>query len=160
MGEQMDRWDRWTDGTGGQRGQMGQVDRGDRWTEETDGQMGQVDRWDRWTEGTGGQRGQMDRGDRWTEGVRISPVALRLGSEMDPYQRDLTNILHSTSSRTALDPCWEQEPDHARLQNNYLGLSQLRNTSEIFRERCLRLPPGLSMFILLSFYMVYWVSLS
>ena len=27
--------------------------------------------------------------------VRISPVALRLGSEMDPYRRDLTNILHS-----------------------------------------------------------------
>ena len=27
--------------------------------------------------------------------VRNSPVALRLGSEMDPYRRDLTNILHS-----------------------------------------------------------------
>ena len=27
--------------------------------------------------------------------VRNSPVALRLGAEMDPYQRDLTNILHS-----------------------------------------------------------------
>ena len=27
--------------------------------------------------------------------VRVSPVALRLGSEMDPYRRDLTNILHS-----------------------------------------------------------------
>ena len=27
--------------------------------------------------------------------VRISPVALRLGSEMDPYRRDLMNILHS-----------------------------------------------------------------
>ena len=28
-------------------------------------------------------------------GVRISLVALRLGSEMDPYRRDLMNILHS-----------------------------------------------------------------
>ena len=27
--------------------------------------------------------------------VRVSPVALWLGSKMDPYQRDLTNILHS-----------------------------------------------------------------
>ena len=27
--------------------------------------------------------------------VRVSPVALQLGSEMDPYRRDLTNILHS-----------------------------------------------------------------
>ena len=27
--------------------------------------------------------------------VRISPVALQLGSEMDPCRRDLTNILHS-----------------------------------------------------------------
>ena len=27
--------------------------------------------------------------------VRVSLVALRLGSEMDPYRRDLTNILHS-----------------------------------------------------------------
>ena len=32
------------------------------------------------------------RGDN---SVRNSPVALRLGSEMDPYRRDLTNILHS-----------------------------------------------------------------
>ena len=29
------------------------------------------------------------------ESVRISPVALRLGSEMDPYRRDLRDILHS-----------------------------------------------------------------
>ena len=27
--------------------------------------------------------------------VRISPVALWLGSEMDPYRRDLKDILHS-----------------------------------------------------------------
>ena len=27
--------------------------------------------------------------------VRVSPVAFRFGSEMDPYRRDLTNILHS-----------------------------------------------------------------
>ena len=32
---------------------------------------------------------------RCCENVRISPVALRLGSKMDPYRRDLTNILHS-----------------------------------------------------------------
>ena len=34
-----------------------------------------------------------DDGSNWS--VRVSPVALQLGSEMDPYRRDLTNILHS-----------------------------------------------------------------
>ena len=36
--------------------------------------------------------------------VRISPVALRLGSEMDPYRRDLTNILHSYLISDSLGP--------------------------------------------------------
>ena len=94
------------------------------------------------------------------ESVRVSPVALRFGSEMDPYWRDLMNILHSYLVSDSLGPVLGARAWSCKTANNYLGLSRLRNTSEIFGERCLRLPPGLLMFILLSFYMVYWVSLS
>ena len=37
----------------------------------------------------------MIKNDGWAVTVRVSPVTLRLGSEMDPCQRDLTNILLS-----------------------------------------------------------------
>ena len=36
--------------------------------------------------------------------VRVSPVALWFGSEMDPYRRDLTNILHSYLVSDSLGP--------------------------------------------------------
>ena len=78
--------------------------------------------------------------------VRISPVALRLGSEMDPYRRDLTNILPSYLILDSFGPVLGARAWSCKTANNYLGLSRLRNTSETFRGRCLRLPPGLSMF--------------
>ena len=78
--------------------------------------------------------------------VRISLVALRLGSEMDPYRRDLTNILHSYLVSDSLGPVLGARAWSCKTANNYLGLSRLRNTLETFRRRCLRLPPGLSMF--------------
>ena len=78
--------------------------------------------------------------------VRISPVALRLGSEMDPYRRDLTNILLSYLISDSFGPVLGARAWSCKTANNYLGLSRLRNTLETFGRRCLRLPPGLSMF--------------
>ena len=78
--------------------------------------------------------------------VRVSPVTLRFGSEMDPYRRDLTNILHSYLVSDSLGPVLGARAWSCKTANDYLGLSQLWNTSKIFGERGLRLPPGLSMF--------------
>ena len=84
---------------------------------------------------------------QWSQqSVRVSPVALRLGSKMDPYRRDLTNILYSYLVSDSFGPVLGARAWSRKTTNNYLGLSRLRNTSEIFGERCLRLPPGLSMF--------------
>ena len=82
----------------------------------------------------------------WGAPVRVSSVALRHGSEMDPYQRDLTNILHSYLVSDSFGPVLGARAWSCKTTNDYLGLSRLRNTSEIFGERCLRLPPGLLMF--------------
>ena len=78
--------------------------------------------------------------------VRISSVALRFGSEMDSYRRDLTNILHSYLVSDSFGPVLGARAWSCKTANDYLGLSQLRNTLETFGGRCLRLPPGLSMF--------------
>ena len=78
--------------------------------------------------------------------VRVSPVALRLGSKMDPYQRDLTNILLSYLVSDSFGPVLGARAWSCKTTNDCLGLSRLRNTLETFRERCLRLPPGLLMF--------------
>ena len=78
--------------------------------------------------------------------VRVSPVALQLGSEMDPCQRDLTNILLSYLVSDSFGPMLGARAWSCKTTDNYLGLSWLRNTSETFRGRCLRLPPGLLMF--------------
>ena len=81
---------------------------------------------------------------RWA--VRVSSVALRLGSEMDPYWRDLTNILFSYLVSDNFGPVLGARAWSCKTTNDYLSLSRLQNTSEIFGERCLRLPPGLLMF--------------
>ena len=78
--------------------------------------------------------------------VRVSPVALQFRSEMDPYRRDLTNILYSYLVSDSFGPMLGARAWLCKTANNYLGLSWLRNTSETFGERCLRMPPGLSMF--------------
>ena len=78
--------------------------------------------------------------------VRISPVALWLRSEMDPYWRDLTNILLSYLISDSFGPVLGARAWSCKTTNDYLCLSRLRNTSEIFGERCFRLPPGLLMF--------------
>ena len=78
--------------------------------------------------------------------VRVSPVALRFGYEMDPCQRDLTNILLSYLISDSFRPVLDARAWSCKTTNDYLGLSRLRNTSETFGERCLRLPPGLLMF--------------
>ena len=66
--------------------------------------------------------------------VRVSPVALWFRSEMDPYWRDLTNILHSYLVSDSLGPVLGARAWSCKTANNYLGLSRLRNTSEIFGE--------------------------
>ena len=78
--------------------------------------------------------------------VRVSSVALWHGSEMDPYWRDLTNILLGYLVSDSFRPMLGARAWSCKAANDYLGLSQLRNTSETFGERCLRLPPGLLMF--------------
>ena len=78
--------------------------------------------------------------------VRVSPVALRFGSKMDPCRRDLTNILLSYLVSDSFRPVLGARAWSCKTANDYLSLSQLRNTSETFRERCLSLPPGLSVF--------------
>ena len=78
--------------------------------------------------------------------VRVSPVALWFRSEMDPCRRDLTNILHSYLVSDSFGPVLGARAWSCKTANDYPGLSQLRNTSETFGGRCLRLPPGLSMF--------------
>ena len=78
--------------------------------------------------------------------VRVSSVALRLGSEMDPYRRDLTNILFSYLVSDSFRPVLGARAWSCKTTNDYLSLSRIRNTSETFGGRCLRLPPGLLMF--------------
>ena len=85
-----------------------------------------------------------------TVAVRVSPVALRLGSEIDPCRRDLTNILLSYLVSDSFGPMLGARAWSCKTTDDYLGLSWLRNTSETFGERCLRLPPGL-----LIFYIVF-----
>ena len=87
-------------------------------------------------------RAQPSTGDT----VRVSPVALRLGSEMDPCRRDLMNILLSYLVPDSFRPMLGARAWSCKTTNNYLGLSRLQNTSETFGGRCLRLPPGLLMF--------------
>ena len=77
-------------------------------------------------------------------------VALRLRSEMDPCQRDLTNILLSYLVSDSFGPMLGARAWSCKTTDDYLGLSQLWNTSETFGERCLRLPPRL-----LIFYIVF-----
>ena len=79
-------------------------------------------------------------------GVRVSPVALRLGSEIDPCRRDLTNFLLSYLVSDSFGPVLGARAWSCKTASDYLSLSQLRNTSETFRERCFRLPPGLLIF--------------
>ena len=78
--------------------------------------------------------------------VRVSPVALQLGSEIDPCRRDLTNILLSYLVSNSFGPVLGARAWSCKTANNYLSLSWLQITSETFGERCLRLPPGLLMF--------------
>ena len=84
-----------------------------------------------------------------TDSVRVSPVALWFGSEMDPYQRDLTNILPSYLVLDSFGPVLGARAWSCKTTDDYLGLSRLRNTSETFGGRCLRLPPGLLMFYII-----------
>ena len=78
--------------------------------------------------------------------VRVSLAALQSGSEMDPCRRDLTNILLSYLVSDSFGPMLGARAWSCKTANDYLGLSRLRNTSEAFGERCLRLPPRLLMF--------------
>ena len=58
--------------------------------------------------------------------VRISPVTLRLGSEMDPCRRDLTNILLSYLVSDSFGPVLGARAWSCKTTNDYLSLSQLR----------------------------------
>ena len=86
--------------------------------------------------------------------VRVSPVALWFGSEMDPYRRDLTNILPSYLVSDSFRPVLGARAGHARLQTTtsaYHGSGILRKPSERDVSGC---HPDFQCFILLSFYMV------
>ena len=81
--------------------------------------------------------------------VRVSPVALRFRSKMDPWQRDLMNILLSCLISDSFGPVLGARAWSCKTTDDYLGLSRLQNTLETFRGRCLRLPPGLLMFYII-----------
>ena len=59
------------------------------------------------------------------ETVRVSPVTLRFGSEMDPCQRDLTNILLSCLVSDSFGPMLGARAWSCKTTDDYLGLSQL-----------------------------------
>ena len=75
-----------------------------------------------------------------------TPARVRDGS----LPKGLTNILLSYLVSDSFGPMLGARAWSCKTTNDYLGLSQLRNTSETFGERCLRLPPGL-----LIFYIVF-----
>ena len=99
----------------------------------------------KWSQMEGFQAWHIFTEKLWMD-VRVSPVALQLGSEMDPYRRDLTNIPLSYLVSDSFGPVLGARAWSCKTANNYLGLSQLQNTLETFGGRCLRLPPRLSMF--------------
>ena len=78
--------------------------------------------------------------------VMVSSVALRLGSEMDSYQRDLTNILLSYLVSDSFGPVLGASAWLQMTTSNHLSLPRLRITSETLGKKCLKLPPELSMF--------------
>ena len=81
----------------------------------------------------------------WTI-VRVSLVALRLGSEMEPCRRDLTNILLSYLISDSFGPVLGASAWLCMTISIHLGSLRLRITSETLGKKCLKLPPGLLMF--------------
>ena len=78
--------------------------------------------------------------------VRVSSVALWLGSKMDPCQRDLTNILLSYLVSDSFGPILGASAWLCKTISIHLSLPQLWITLETLGKKCLKLPPRLSMF--------------